>query len=66
MPYSGTSRDRDVTTLSPDQRDRIRRSGRVARALEAAQRRAGERRVRNADKPEQASGASRRDKPPKP
>jgi hypothetical protein len=38
MPDSPETRDRDVTTLNADQRDRIRREGRVARALEAAQR----------------------------
>jgi hypothetical protein len=30
---------RDTTTLSPEQRERLRREGRIARALEAAQRR---------------------------
>ena len=43
MPDSPTIRDRDDTTLSAGQRDWIRREGRVARALEAAQRRSGRR-----------------------
>ena len=50
MPELPTSRERerDITTLNAGQRDRIRREGRVARALEAAQRRGGRRFVRSA------------------
>lgn len=48
MPDSPASRDRDVTTLTAVQRDWIRREGRVARVLEAAQRRGGSRFVRSA------------------
>jgi hypothetical protein len=35
------TRVRDTTTLSPEQRERLRREGRIARAVEAAQRRTG-------------------------
>jgi hypothetical protein len=35
------TRVRDTTMLSPEQRERLRREGRIARAVEAAQRRAG-------------------------
>jgi hypothetical protein len=59
MPNSRTIRDRDVTTLSAGQRDWIRREGRVARALEAAQHRSGRRFVRSAAKPSRATGAPR-------
>ena len=59
MPDSPTIRDRDDTTLSAGQRDWIRREGRVARALEAAQRRSGRRFARSAAKPPRASGAPR-------
>lgn len=51
MPDSLATRERDVTTLNAEQRDRIRREGRVARALEAAQRRSSGRFVRNAAGP---------------
>ena len=51
MPDSTASHDRDVTTLNARQREWIRREGRVARALEAAQRRRGGRFVRNAAGP---------------
>ena len=48
MPDSQASRDHDVTKLTAVQRDWIRREGRVARVLEAAQRRGGSRFVRSA------------------
>jgi hypothetical protein len=48
MPDLPASRDRDRTMLNAGQRDRIRREGRVARALEAAQRRGGRRFARSA------------------
>jgi hypothetical protein len=51
MPDSPATRDRDVTTLTAGQRDWIGREGRVARALEAAQRRGRRRFVRNAAEP---------------
>jgi hypothetical protein len=51
MPKPSVTHDRDVTTLSYEQRDWIRRQGRLARALEAAQRRAGNRFVRGASTP---------------
>jgi hypothetical protein len=35
------TRVRDTTALSPEQRERLRREGRIARAVEAAQRRSG-------------------------
>ena len=57
MPDSPTIRDRDDTTLSAGQRDWIRREGRVARALEAAQRRSGR---RFASKRRQAPARERR------
>ncbi|MEO8689705.1 MAG: hypothetical protein ABI611_16025 [Solirubrobacteraceae bacterium] len=51
-------RDRDATTtLSAGQRDWIRREGRVARALEASQRRSGRRFVRLPPKPRGQSDA---------
>ena len=56
MPDSPTISD--DTTLNAGQRDWIRREGRVARALEAAQRRSG-RRFASAAKPPRASGAPR-------
>jgi hypothetical protein len=59
MPDSPTIRDRDDTTLSAGQRDWIRREGRVARALEAAQHRSGRRFASSAAKPSRASGALR-------
>lgn len=51
MPESPANRDRNVITLDAGQRDWIRREGRVARALEAAQRRGRRRFVRNAAEP---------------
>jgi hypothetical protein len=59
MPDLPTIRDRDATGLSAGQRDWIRREGRVARALEAAQRRSGRRFARSAAMPSRASGAPR-------
>jgi hypothetical protein len=59
MPDSPKIRDRDVTTLSAGQRDWIRREGRVARALEAAQLRSGRRFARTAAKSPRAGGAPR-------
>jgi predicted nucleic acid-binding Zn ribbon protein len=46
MPKPLAEHDRKVTTLSLEQRDWIRRQGRLARALEAAQRESGRRFVR--------------------
>jgi hypothetical protein len=63
MHDSPTIRDRDATPLSAGQRDWIRREGRVARALEAAQRRGGRRFARSAAKPPRASGAPRSTEP---
>ena len=54
MPKPSLTHDRDVTTLSLEQREWIRRQGNLARALEAAQRRAGNRFVRTAPKPDRA------------
>jgi hypothetical protein len=54
MPKSSPTHDRDVTTLSLEQRDWIRRQGRLARALEAAQRRSGNRFVHSVPKPERS------------
>jgi hypothetical protein len=51
MPDSPTTRDGDITTLTAGQRDWIRREGRVARALEAAQRRGRRRFERNTAEP---------------
>ena len=48
MPNPAAEHDRKVTTLSLEQRDWIRRQGRLARALEAAQRRSRGRFVREA------------------
>ena len=39
MPVPSPAPERDVTTLSARQRDWIRRQGKLARAIEAAQRR---------------------------
>ena len=50
MPKPSLTHDRDVTTLSLEQREWIRRQGRLARALEAAQRRSGNRFMRPAPK----------------
>jgi hypothetical protein len=41
-------RARTTTTLSAEQRERFRREGRIARAVEAAQRRSGSRFVKSA------------------
>jgi hypothetical protein len=60
MPAAPPTHDRDVTTLSLEQREWIRRQGRLARALEAAQRRSGKRFVRSVPKPEPASRPGRR------
>jgi hypothetical protein len=51
MPNAPPRHDRDVTTLSLEQREWIRRQGRLARTLEAAQRRSGNRFVRSMPKP---------------
>ena len=56
MPRPPANHDRNVTTLSFEQRDWIRRQGRLARALEAAQRRSSGRFVRGAKAPERAGG----------
>ena len=60
MPNAPTQHDRDVTTLSLEQRDWIRRQGRLARALEAAQRRTGSRFVRSVPKPQRDARPSGR------
>jgi len=52
MPNPSPIHDRDVTTLSLEQREWIRRQGRLARALEAAQRRSEKRFARSLPKPE--------------
>ena len=52
MPKQSLTHDRDVTTLTLEQRDWIRRQGRLARALEAAQRRPTSRFVRSTTKTE--------------
>jgi len=52
MHNPSVTHDRDVTTLSLEQREWIRRQGRLARALEAAQRRSGKRFARSVPKPE--------------
>ena len=66
MPDSPTIRDRDDTMLSAGQREWIAREGRVARALEAAQRRGGRRFARSAAKPSRARGEPRPIHPPEP
>ena len=60
MPNAPTQHDRDVTTLSLEQRDWIRRQGRLARALEAAQRRTGNRFARSVPKPQRDPRSSGR------
>jgi hypothetical protein len=60
MPPTPTQHDRDVTTLSLEQREWIRRQGRLARALEAAQRRSGKRFLRNVPKPQRAAATTTR------
>ena len=58
MSKTSLTHDRDVTTLTLEQREWIRRQGRLARALEAAQR-ASSRFVRSTTRPERAgSGGS--------
>jgi len=57
MPRPPANHDRNVTTLSFEQRDWIRRQGRLARALEAAQRRSSGRFVKSAKPPERADGS---------
>ena len=52
---------RDTTTLSPEQRERLRREGRVARAVEAAQRRTGGRFSRTVTKPTAPGDVARPD-----
>ena len=64
MPDSPTIRSRHDTTLSAGQREWIRREGRVARALEAAQRRSGRRFATIVAKPARASGGPGRSDPP--
>jgi len=51
MPEAPTQHDRDITTLSLEQREWMRRQGRLARTLEAAQRRSGNRFARAVPKP---------------
>ena len=52
--------NRRATTLSPEQRERLRREGRIARALEAAQRRSGGRFSRIAPEPTAPRGVAGR------
>jgi hypothetical protein len=59
MPKQPGVHDRKVTTLSLEQREWIRRQGRLARALEAAQRRSRGRFARDASTAGK-SGAGRR------
>jgi hypothetical protein len=54
MPTTSRTHDRDVTTLTLEQREWIRRQGRLARALEAAQRKPSSRFARSTAKPERA------------
>lgn len=54
MPNPSLTHDRDVTTLTLEQREWIRRQGRLARALEAAQHRRTGRFVRNTTRSERA------------
>ena len=61
MPKTSHTHDRDVTTLTLEQREWIRRQGRLARALEAAQRRPAGRFVRSPTRPERASPGRRLD-----
>jgi hypothetical protein len=48
MPVSQPATERDVTTLNARQREGIRREGRIARAIEASQRRSSRRFARPA------------------
>jgi hypothetical protein len=59
MPKTSVTHDRDVTTLTLEQRDWIRRQGRLARALEAAQRRPAGRFVRSSIPPGRTSPGRR-------
>jgi hypothetical protein len=59
MPKLSLTHDRDVTTLSLEQREWIRRQGRLARALEAEQRRSGKRFVRSVPKSGRPTPAGR-------
>jgi hypothetical protein len=63
MPKPTVTHDRDITTLSLEQRDWIRRQGNLARALEAAQRRSGKRFKRAVPRSERPSVAGRRVSP---
>ena len=54
MAKTTLTHDRDVTTLTLEQREWIRRQGRLARALEAAQRKPSSRFVRSTTRPERA------------
>ena len=60
MPKPSVTYDRDTTTLSLEQRKWIRRQGRLARMLEAAQRRSGKHFVRSVPKAARPVGAGRR------
>ena len=59
MSKTSLTHDRDVTTLTLEQREWIRRQGRLARALEAAQRKPSSRFVRSTTKPERVGSARR-------
>ena len=54
MSKTSLTHDRDVTTLTLEQREWIRRQGRLARALEAAQRKPSSRFVRSTTRPGRA------------
>jgi hypothetical protein len=60
MPKPAITHDRDTTTLSLEQREWIRRQGRLARTLEAAQRRSGKRFARSVPKAARPAGTGRR------
>ena len=54
MRKTSLTHDRDVTTLTLEQRESIRRQGRLARALEAAQRKPSSRLWRSTTRPGRA------------
>ena len=60
MPAQPANQERDTTTLSREQRDWMRRQGRVTRAIEAAQRRSSGRLTRIGVQPSWPSGSGRR------
>ena len=60
MPTQPANQEAHITTLSREQRDWIRRQGRVTRAIEAAQRRSSGRFTRIGFQPRWPSGSGRR------